>query len=145
MALPHVIRSHEQHIVPTMTALVNRKYLGHLTEEGLLDGQIVRKTHTTGHPLQGEERGVLKVNPLGVNDHRKVEIPKNLMRERSRVPATRPLFGMTNVASFSDSATRQQDRFVDHRACPSPRLMKNDNPVAHSRHLTYGMVGMKTM
>jgi len=128
-----------------MTALVNRKYLGHITEEGLLDGQIVRKTHTTGHPLQGEERGVLKRNPLGVNDPRKVEIPKNLMRDRSRVPATRPLFGMTNVASFSDNATRQQGIHLDHRACPSPRLMKHDTPTAHSRHLTYGMVGIKTM
>ena len=144
MALPHVIRSHEQHIVPTMTALVNRKYLGHLTEEGLLDGQIVRSHFKKGEE-RGEERGVLKTNPLGINDPRKVEIPKNLMRERSRVPATRPLFGMTNVASFSDNATRQHGIHLDHRTCPSPRLMKHDNPVAHSRHLTYGMVGVKTM
>lgn len=145
MALPHVIRSHEHHIVPTMTALVNRKYLGHLTEEGLLDGQIVRKTHTTGHPLQGEERGVLKHNPLGVNDHRKIGIPHNLREEHTRVPATRPLFGMTKVASFSDPATRQQGIHVDPRKCPMPRLMQNDTPTAHSRHLTYGMVGIKTM
>ena len=144
MALPHVIRSHEQHIVPTMTALVNRKYLGHITEEGLLDGQVVRSHFKKGEE-RGEEKGVLKHNPLGVNDHRKVEIPKNLMRERSRVPATRPLFGMTNVASFSDNATRQQGIHLDHRACPSPRLMKHDTPTAHSRHLTYGMVGIKTM
>ena len=144
MALPHVIRSHEQHIVPTMTALVNRKYLGHITEEGLLDGQVIRSHFKKGEE-RGEERGVLKRNPLGVNDPRKVEIPKNLMRERSRVPATRPLFGMTNVASFSDNATRQQGIHLDHRACPSPRLMKHDTPTAHSRHLTYGMVGIKTM
>jgi hypothetical protein len=144
MALPHVIRSHEHHIVPTMTALVNRKYLGHLTEENLLDGQVVRSHFKKGEE-RGEEKGVLKHNPLGVNDPRKVEIPKNLMRDRSRVPATRPLFGMTNVASFSDNATRQQGIHLDHRACPSPRLMKHDTPTAHSRHLTYGMVGIKTM
>jgi hypothetical protein len=144
MALPHVIRSHEHHIVPTMTALVNRKYLGHITEENLLDGQVVRSHFKKGEE-RGEEKGVLKHNPLGVNDPRKVEIPKNLMRDRSRVPATRPLFGMTNVASFSDNATRQQGIHLDHRACPSPRLMKHDTPTAHSRHLTYGMVGIKTM
>lgn len=144
MALPHVIRSHEQHIVPTMTALVNRKYLGHITEEGLLDGQVIRSHFKKGEE-RGEEAGVLKRNPLGVNDPRKVEIPKNLMRERSRVPATRPLFGMTNIASFSDNATRQHGIHLDHRACPSPRLMKHDTPTAHSRHLTYGMVGIKTM
>ena len=117
MALPHVIRSHEQHIVPTMTALVNRKYLGHITEEGLLDGQVIRSHFKKGEE-RGEEAGVLKRNPLGVNDPRKVEIPKNLMRERSRVPATRPLFGMTNIASFSDNATRQHGTHLDHRACP---------------------------
>ena len=145
MALPHIIRSHEHHIVPTMTALVNRKYLGHLTEEQLMDGQITRKTHTTGHPLQGEERGVLKHNPLGVNDHRKIGIPHNLREEHTRVPATRPLFGMTNVASFSDPASRQQGIHVDNRARPMPRLMQHDTPMAHSRNLTYGMVSPQSM
>ena len=144
MALPHIIRSHEHHIVPTMTALVNRKYLGHLTEEGLLDGQITRSHFKKGED-RGEEKGVLKPNPLGVNDHRKIGIPHNLRAEHTRVPATRPLFGMTNVASFSDPATRQQGIHVDTRARPMPRLMQHDSPVAHSRHLTYGMVSTKTM
>ena len=144
MALPHIIRSHEHHIVPTMTALVNRKYLGHLTEEGLLDGQITRSHFKKGED-RGEEKGVLKHNPLGVTDHRKIGIPHNLRAEHSRVPATRPLFGMTNVASFSDPASRGQGVHVDTRARPMPRLMQHDSPVAHSRHLTYGMVGVKTM
>jgi hypothetical protein len=126
-----------------MTALVNRKYLGHITEEGLLDGQIVRSHFKKGEE-RGEEKGVLKHNPLGVNDHRKVEMPK-LRRDHSHVPATRPLFGMTNVASFSDPATRQHGIHIDHRSAPMPRLMKHDAPTAHSRHLTYGMVGVKTM
>ena len=145
MALPHIIRSHEHHIVPTMTALVNRKYLGHLTEEQLMDGQIIRKTHTTGHPLQGEERGVLKPNPLGVNDHRKIGTPENLRACDTRVPATRPLFGMTKVASFSDPASRQQGIHVDNRARPMPRLMQHDTPTVHSRNLTYGMVSPQSM
>jgi len=144
MALPHIIRSHEHHIVPTMTALVNRKYLGHLTEEGLLDGQITRSHFKKGED-RGEEAGVLKHNPLGVNDHRKIHTPENLRKCDSRVPATRPLFGMTNVASFSDPATRQQGIHVDNRARPMPRLMKHDTPVAHSRHLTYGMVSPQSM
>ena len=144
MALPHIIRSHEHHIVPTMTALVNRKYLGHLTEEGLLDGQIVRSHFKKGED-RGEEAGVLKPNPLGVNDHRKIGIPENLRKCDSRVPATRPLFGMTNVASFSDPATRQQGIHVDNRARPMPRLMQHDTPTVHSRNLTYGMVSPQSM
>ena len=144
MALPHVIRSHEHHVVPTMTALVNRKYLGHLTEEQLMDGQITRSHFKHGED-RGEEKGVLKHNPLGVNDDRKIGIPHNLRAEHTRVPATRPLFGMTKVASFSDPATRQQGIHVDNRARPMPRLMQNDTPTAHSRHLTYGMVSPQSM
>ena len=144
MALPHVIRSHEHHVVPTMTALVNRKYLGHLTEEQLMDGQITRSHFKHGED-RGEEKGVLKPNPLGVNDDRKIGIPHNLRAEHTRVPATRPLFGMTKVASFSDPATRQQGIHADPRKCPMPRLMQNDTPTAHSRHLTYGMVSPQSM
>ena len=144
MALPHVIRSHEHHVVPTMTALVNRKYLGHLTEEQLMDGQITRSHFKHGED-RGEEKGVLKHNPLGVNDDRKIGIPHNLRAEHTRVPATRPLFGMTKVASFSDPATRQQGIHADPRKCPMPRLMQNDTPTAHSRHLTYGMVSPQSM
>jgi len=143
MALPHIIRSHEHHIVPSMTALVNRKYLGHITEESLLDGKVIRSHFKKGED-RGEEAGVLKPNPLGVTDHRKVDTPK-LHRDSSRVPATRPLFGMTKVASFNDSATRQQGIHIDHRAVPSPRLMKHDTPITRGRNITYGMVSAKSM
>jgi hypothetical protein len=126
-----------------MTALVNRKYLGHITEESLLDGKVIRSHFKKGED-RGEEAGVLKPNPLGVTDHRKVDTPK-LHRDSSRVPATRPLFGMTKVASFNDSATRQQGIHIDHRAVPSPRLMKHDTPITRGRNITYGMVSAKSM
>lgn len=126
-----------------MTALVMRKYLGHVTEEQLLDGQIVRSHFKKGEEV-GEEAGVLKKNPLGEVDHRKVSIP-HLKKEHSAVPKTAPLFGMTKATTFSDPATRQEGIHEDHRKCPMPRLMKHSSPVAHSRHLTYGMVSVKSM
>ena len=144
MALPHIIRSHPQEIRPTMTAMVMRKYLGHLTEEQLLDGQVVRR-HSKHGEEAGEEAGVLKKNPLGVVDHRKVEIPHNLKKDPEPMPKTKPLFGMTKVASFNDEATRQHGIHIDDRKCPMPRLMKHSSPVAKTRHLTYGMVSVKTM
>jgi len=143
MSLPHVIRSHPREVRPTMTALVMRKYLGHVTEEQLLDGQIVRSHFKKGEEV-GEEAGVLKKNPLGEVDHRKVSIP-HLKKEHSAVPKTAPLFGMTKATTFSDPATRQEGIHEDHRKCPMPRLMKHSSPVAHSRHLTYGMVSVKSM
>lgn len=144
MALPHVIRSHPREVRPTMTAMVMRKYLGHITEEQLLDGQIVRSHFKKGEEI-GEEAGVLKKNPLGVIDHRKVEIPHNLKKDPEPMPKTKPLFGMTKATTFSDPATRQEGIHEDHRPCPMPRLMKHSSPVAKTRHLTYGMVSVKTM
>ena len=143
MALPHVIRSHPQEVRPTMTALVMRKYLGHVTEEQLLDGQIVRR-HMKHGEEQGEEAGVLKKNPIGEVDHRHVSIP-HLKKEHSHVPKTAPLFGMVKATTFSDPATRQEGIHEDHRKCPMPRLMKHSSPLAHHRHLTYGMVSVKSM
>lgn len=143
MSLPHVIRSHPQEIRPSMTALVFRKYLGRLTEEQLLDGQVVRR-HSKHGEEAGEEAGVLKKNPVSEVDHRKVSIP-HLKKEHSHVPKTAPLFGMVKATTFSDPATRQEGIHEDHRKCPMPRLMKHSSPLAHSRHLTYGMVSVKSM
>jgi len=144
MALPHVIRSHPREVRPTMTAMVMRKYLGHLTEEQLLDGQVIRSHFKKGEEI-GEEAGVLKKNPLGVIDHRKVEIPHNLKKDPEPMPKTAPLFGMVKATTFSDHATRQEGIHEDKRPCPMPRLMKHSHPVAHHRSLTYGMVSVKSM
>jgi hypothetical protein len=144
MALPHIIRSHPQEVRPTMTALVMRKYLGRLTEEQLLDGQVVR-SHSKKGEERGEEAGVLKKNPLGVTDHRKVEVPHNLKKDPAPMPKTKPLFGMTKVATFSDPAARQQGIHEDHRPCPMPNMMKLSAPAVKHRSLTYGMVSIKSM
>lgn len=143
MALPHVIRSHPQEIRPTMTALVMRKYLGHITEEQLLDGQVVRR-HSKHGEEAGEEAGVLKKNPIGEVDHRHVSIP-HLKKEHTPVPKTAPLFGMVKATTFSDPATRQEGIHEDHRKCPMPRLMKHSSPLAKTRHMHYGMVSVKSM
>jgi len=127
-----------------MTALVMRKYLGRLTEEQLLDGQVVR-SHSKKGEERGEEAGVLKKNPLEVNDHRKVEIPHNLKKDPEPMPKTAPLFGMVKATTFSDPATRQEGIHEDRRPCPMPRLMKHSAPAVKHRSHTYGMVSVKSM